>query len=159
METVNVFCINDGKSYDIPAGTRLKDFAQKVYPSSTKDSGNPVLAALVDHKLKELEFKIINPVEVEFIGYSHPDGRRTWIRSLCFVLQKAVRELYPDETLIIDYALPSGLYCEIRLKEKHEDGRNIVHKIEDSEIKILKERIREMVRQDLPFTKGNSQAV
>lgn len=153
METVNVFCINDGKSYDIPAGTRLKDFAKKVYPSSTKDSGNPILAALVDHKLKELEFKITNPVEVEFIGYSHPDGRRTWIRSLCFVLQKAVRELYPDETLIIDYALPSGLYCEIRLKEKHEDGRNIVHKIEDSEIKILKERIREMVRQDIPFTK------
>ena len=152
METVNVFCINDGKSYDIPAGTRLKDFAKKAYPSSTKDSGNPILAALVDHKLKELEFKIINPVEVEFIGYSHPDGRRTWIRSLCFVLQKAVRELYPDETLIIDYALPSGLYCEIRLKEKYEDGRNIVHKIEDSEIKILKERIREMVRQDIPFT-------
>ena len=55
METVNVFCINDGKSYDIPAGTRLKDFAKKVYPSSTKDSGNPVLAALVDHKLKELQ--------------------------------------------------------------------------------------------------------
>ena len=98
---------------------------RKGVPASNCEATVPVLAALVDHQLKELDFRMMMPHEVEFIGYNHPDGRRTYIRSLCFVLQKTVRDLYPDKTLVIDYSLPSGLYCEIREREKSTVKENL----------------------------------
>ena len=78
MEAINIFCENTGAQLSVPMGTNLKDIA----PSDGK-----TLAALVDNKLKSLDYKVINPHNVRFIDYSHPDGRRTYIRSLCFVLQ------------------------------------------------------------------------
>ena len=84
----------------VPMGTTLKELA----PSDGR-----TLAALVDNKLKSLDYKVINPHNVRFVDYGHPDGRRTYIRSLCFVLQKVIRDMYPDKVLAIDYSLPSGL--------------------------------------------------
>ena len=42
-------------------------------------------------------------------------GRRPYIRTLNFILQKAVKELYPekDNVLRLDFDLPSGLYGEV----------------------------------------------
>lgn len=123
------------------------------YPCMNQKSNIKVLAALVDHKLKELEYKPLTPNRIEFIGYDHPDGRRTYIRSLCFILQKAVRQLYPDKTLIIDYSLPSGLYCELREKETAEDGRQQIYFITDDEIEALKKEMQSIIDRDLPFKK------
>ena len=64
--------------------------------------GTPVLAALVDNKLKSLDYKIINPHNIRLIGYDHPDGRRTYIRSLCFVLQNVVKEMFPDKNFTVN---------------------------------------------------------
>ena len=100
----------------MPLFEKLGDFSRQVCPVVKDDRTGvvyPVLAALVDHKLKELDFKLAMTHEVEFIGYNHPDGRRTYLRSLCFVLQNAVRELFPDKVLVIDHSLPSGLYCKV----------------------------------------------
>ena len=90
-------------------GTTLSELSGQLCP--TINDNMQVLAALVDNKLKSLDYKIINPHNVRFVGYDHPDGRRTYIRSLCFVLQKVIRDIYPDKVLSIDYSLPSGLYC------------------------------------------------
>ena len=76
--------------------------------------------------------------QVEFIGYNHPDGRRTYIRSLCFVLQNAIRELYPDKVLVIDHSLPSGLYCEIREAVKVENGRRMVYFATNEELETVR---------------------
>jgi uridine kinase len=112
-----------------------------------------VLAALVDNKLKSLDYKIINPHNVRFVDYDHPDGRRTYIRSLCFVLQKVVHEMYPDKVLVIDYSLPSGLYCEIREAHNMDDGRPCVYFVTDSEVEHIEARMREIIAADLRFGK------
>ena len=148
MENIRIFCENDKKHYEFELGTTLHDMALAICPEE------PVLAALVDNQLKELSFCAIAPHVVKFIGYDHAEGRRTYIRSLCFVLQKAVHELYPENILIIDYSLPSGLYCEIREKEVHQDGRPKVRSISDEEITSISQRMREIVAADLPFTKS-----
>jgi uridine kinase len=111
------------------------------------------IAALVDNKLKSLEYRIISPHNVRFVDYGHPDGRRTYVRSLSFVLQNVVREMFPDKVLSIDYSLPSGLYCEIRENTSQEDGRPKVYFVTDEEIAAIKVRMREIVEADLPFTK------
>ena len=73
METITIFCENTASEIRVPMGSSLKQLAD------TQDCA--VLAALVDNKLKSLDYPVINPHNVRFIGYDHPDGRRTYIRS------------------------------------------------------------------------------
>ena len=136
-------------------GSTLKELSDRICPSINAKcgSGMPVLAALVDRKLVSLDYKVINPHNVEFIGYDHPDGRRTYIRSLCFVLQNVIREMYPDKVLAIDYSLPSGLYCEIRELAPMEDGRPHVYFVTDEELEKIEAKMREMVEADLQYGK------
>ena len=91
--------------------------------------------------------------EVEFIGYNHPDGRRTYLRSLCFVLQNAIRKVFPDKVLIVDHSLPSGLYCTVNEPELKEDGRRTALKIDTQALTRIKEEMHSLVERDLPFRK------
>ena len=157
----NVFLVNDGKRYEVPFLKRLGDFSNEVC-KTVKDEKTgveyPVFAALVDHKLKELDYRLSMSHEVEFIGYNHPDGRRTYLRSLCFVLQNAVRELFPDKVLIIDHSLPSGLYCNICDVELREDGRRVPVRLSDADLGAIKKRMHEIVAADMPFVKKKMEA-
>ena len=148
MDNIRIFCENYRQHYEFPLGTSLQEMAAVICPDGA------ILAALVDNQLKELRHSIIAPHIVNFIGYDHAEGRRTYIRSLCFVLQKAVRELYPENILVIDYSLPSGLYCEIREREVEHDGRPKVRAISDEEISRISDRMKEIINADMPFSKA-----
>ena len=114
---IDILCKNDGRQLRVKAGSNLLDLARKDYPDTVDPKTGKryqVLAALVDHKLKELSFNVFFPHEVTFIGYNHPDGRRTYVRSLSFLLQHAVRDVFPGKVLVVEHSLPSGLYCELR---------------------------------------------
>lgn len=156
MENIRIYCENSKTYCKVAMGTTLKELADMKCPSVKDDKSGldlPVLAALVDNKLKSLDYRIINPHNIRFVGYSHPDGRRTYIRSLCFVLQKVVREMWPDKVLAIDYALPSGLYCEIREAEAMEDGRPRIYYATDDELAEAEARMRTIIQADMPFSK------
>ena len=139
----------EGKRIDIPVGSTLLEVALKG-TMKVKDPKTgkkyPVLAALVDNKLKELNYKVFYPHDVRLIGYNHPDGRRTYIRSLVFVLQNAVRKIFPNKTLIVQHSLPSGIYCEI------EDVYGL-YEISEREIGNLKEEMARIIAADLPFSR------
>ena len=152
MDEIRIYCENTHSYEKVSFGTTLLQLSGLICPEGT-DTGVQVLAALVDNKLKYLDYKIIAPHNIRFIGYDHPDGRRTYIRSLCFVLQKVVREMFPDKVLVIDYSLPSGLYCEIREVRTMEDGRPCVYFVTDDEIEAIEARMRAAIASDLPFGK------
>lgn len=157
-----VLLVNDGRRYELPLFEKLGDFSKQVCPVVKDDRTGvvyPVLAALVDHKLKELDYKLAMTHEVEFIGYNHPDGRRTYLRSLCFVLQNAVRELFPDKVLVIDHSLPSGLYCKVIETRKQEDGRCRTLALTQKQLASIKSRMQEIVSADMPFRKEKMDAV
>ena len=114
---IDILCKNDGRKHRMKPGSNLLDLARKEYPETVDPKTGKhfqVLAALVDHKLKDLSFNVLFPHEVTFIGYNHPDGRRTYVRSLSFLLQHAVRDVFPGKVLVVEHSLPSGLYCELR---------------------------------------------
>ena len=152
MDEIRIYCENTHSYEKVSFGTTLLQLSGLICPEGT-DTGVQVLAALVDNKLKYLDYKVIAPHNIRFIGYDHPDGRRTYIRSLCFVLQKVVREMFPDKVLVIDYSLPSGLYCEIREVRTMEDGRPCVYFVTDDEIEAIEARMRAAIASDLPFGK------
>ncbi|MBR4166854.1 MAG: nucleoside kinase [Bacteroidales bacterium] len=153
---IAIYCKNDGKNHRIELGGSLRDLSKKWCRSVTDPKSGQkldVIAALVDNKLKELNYRPMLFHQVEFIGFNHPDGRRCYLRSLCFVLQNAVRELYPEKVLVVDHSLPSGLYCEIHEKTRMEDGRSKVCFVTDEEIDAIKAKMKEIIAKDLPFTK------
>lgn len=144
-----VFVQNDRQFRSVEDGSTLLALSRAAYPQVRDPKTGkmyPVVAALVDHKLKELSFSIFYPHDISFIGYNHPDGRRTCIRSLCFLLQYALRSIFPESVLQIDHALPSGIYCELR----SEDGT--VRMLSEGDLSAIRNRMRELVKEDLPFT-------
>lgn len=139
---VDIFCVNDGRHYPVEEGYMIAALAPEKVTDPKTGKEYPVLAALVDHKLKSLDAKVFEPHQIEYVGFNHPDGRRTYIRSLSFLAQRAVRNLFPDKVFKINHSLPSGMYCKFR-----------ACRITDEEIKQLKEEMRRLVQLDLPFTR------
>ena len=147
---LRVHCKNTGKDYMVKAGTKLIDFLHEI----NYDNGeNKILAAYVDNQLKELSYSLYMAHSVEFIDYTANDGRRTYMRSLCFVLQKAVHDLYPEYQLIFDYSLPNGLYGELHEKEVEPGTLPRVINICDSDIEKLKAKMQEIIDADFPIIK------
>ena len=126
----------------VQQGEALSSFAPKTIKDAKSGREFEVLAAIVDHEVRSLDFTVFYPHQVEFIGLNHTEGRRVYIRSLSFLAQAAVRKLFPDRVFKINHSLPSGYYCKFR-------GERIT----DEQILALRDKMREMVSQDLPFTK------
>ena len=141
MENIVISCVNDSKEYKLQPGQPVSTIAPETVTDSLTGKQYPVLAALVDHELQSLDFPVFYPHRVEFIGYNHPEGRRTYLRSLSFLAQRAARSLFPEKTFKINHSLPSGLYCKFR-------GERMA----DEDIKRLRDEMRRLVSADLPFT-------
>jgi uridine kinase len=161
MENIRIWCKNTGEYYQVEPGTDLATVMQMA--------GCDALAAYVDNQLKELSYPLYMAHSVEFLDYSHPDGRRCYKRSIYFLLQKAIKDLYPNKLLILDYTLPNGGYGEIvdapsgsnhyeSLKIKMESAMELT----EEEVARIKVRMQEIVAEDIPIVKkklGNSEAV
>ena len=151
MEEIRIYCENTSSYEQVGMGSTLRDLSERICPMM--DGDLPVLGALVDNRLRQLDYKILSTHNVRFIGYGHPAGRRTYIRSLCFVLQNVIRDMFPDKSLAIDYSLPSGLYCEIREKDAMEDGRPKPCFVTDEQVEEIEMRMRTLIAADKPFNR------
>ncbi|MCH5335580.1 MAG: nucleoside kinase [Alistipes sp.] len=107
-QKITLICVNDNRKYEVPAGTPLSQIAA----SYSKD-GRPCLAAFVNNRIKELDYRVHQPVTVRFIDITHYEGHGVCRRTAVFMLQKVVRELFPDRKLFVRHSLGSGFYCEI----------------------------------------------
>lgn len=146
---IKVYCENLNKTFKCEPGTTLSQFANICGVQLRW----PILAAIVDNQLKELGFPIYISHNVRFIDFSHSDGARTYSRSLNFIFQKAIAELYPKYSLVIDYNLQSGMYAEVRELEPNEDGAPVAITISEDELLVIKGRMQELIDANLPFTR------
>lgn len=144
---IKVYCENLDKPFKCEPGTTLSQFAEQCGVKLKW----PILAAIVDNQLKELGFPIYMSHNIRFIDYSHSDGVRTYSRSLNFIFQKVISELYPKHSLIIDYNLQSGMYAEIRELEPNEDRSPKSLTISENELKLIKQRMQELIDANIPF--------
>lgn len=149
MEKIKFYCENTSEYGECEPGTDLLSISQTLQHRCKY----AVLGAFVDNQLKELGFKIYAPHSIQFIDLTWNDGRRMYIRSLCFVLQKSVVDLYPEYSLFLDYSLPNGLYGELREKELNEDGTPKEVHLSPDEILKIKNRMRHYVKENYPFVK------
>lgn len=149
MEKIQIFCENTASLHECEPGTKLSELCESLDHKCKYRS----LGAIVDNQLKELDYKIYNPHIIKFIDLSHPDGRRMYIRTLSFILQKCAVNLFPEYRLTFNYNLPNGLYGEIREKIKGDDGKYKVVSLNTEQVRSLKEGMIEYIKLDLPIIK------
>ena len=109
-ELIKVICENDGSTHMVAMGTPLREIASLCHPVNSE---YPFLAAYVNHRIKELNFKIYSPVTIRLIDITHSEGHRVYQRTAIFMLQRCLRELFPNNKFHVRHSLGSGLYCEI----------------------------------------------
>ena len=138
-DIIKVICENLGIEVDVPMGTPLLEVAKRLTPGRY-----PFLAAFVNNRLKELNYKIYAPVTIRFVDITSFAGIRVYQRTAWFLLQKAVRDLYPGQTLHIRHSMgQSGFYCEI-------DG---IDEFTAEDAARLQGRMRELAVRNLPITR------
>lgn len=133
-----IYCTNTASQIEAEGGERLLD----IYKRLDIPSAYPAVTARVNHKSESLDYRVYNPCDVEFVDITDPSGMRAYVRSLCFVLYKAITELHPGSRLRIEHSISHGNYCVL----KNGDAP-----LTEENIKAIKHRMQEIVAEDIPF--------
>ena len=107
--TVEVRCLNNGQTLQIPMGSKLK----VVYEAAGLQLPHGPMAAHVNNKVEGMHYRIYNAKTVEFLDVTSPSGLRAYTRSLFFVLCKAVHDLYERAKVSIDIPVSNGYYVNL----------------------------------------------
>jgi uridine kinase len=99
-----------GKESAFIKGTMLTEILEFHEPSDKKH----VVLAKVNNIIKDLRHKPQDDCTVEWICIQTSEGIRSYQLTLCWILIKALNELYPSKNLLIDHSLGKGLYCEFK---------------------------------------------
>ena len=134
---VKINCVNSGSTVEVEMGTSLVELAHQL----NLQSKNTYLAAYVNHKLKELSYKIYNPAKVEFFDITNLAGSRVYQRSLIFIMQAVVSKLFPSQKFHARHAIGDSIYCEVEGTEE----------FSAEECKTLYDMACEIVRADMPI--------
>ncbi|MBQ2365508.1 MAG: nucleoside kinase [Alistipes sp.] len=137
MQSIELICRNNGMLLRVEAGATLLDVLQLA----NLNPQYPIIAARVNNRYKYLDYKIYKPVTVEYLDITSFEGHRVYQRTICFVLQTAIKELFPEQRLRIRHSLGSGFYAEF------ENGWTI----EPRQLVELKERMRDIIEADIPI--------
>ena len=139
MSTVPIFCITLNKTLEVPYGTPLQELIKIHHIQLETD----ILGALVNNKVRDLTYRIHKPAIIDFFDYSSTYGHDMYVRSLYFLLCKAVDDLLPRSVkLHIKHSISGGRYCTIT---------NTDRTIDEDLVSRLYAQMRRLVDQNIPF--------
>ncbi|SEF53963.1 uridine kinase [Xylanibacter ruminicola] len=143
---LQIRCKNNHITKSFPEGTSLLDVYQEF--ADDLQMPYPVVSAKVNNASQGLKFRLFQNRDVEFLDAREGSGRRVYVRSLCFVLYKAVSDLFPDSKLFIEHPLSRGYYCNFKKK----NGDPLI----DEDVNRICQRMKEIVDLDMPFRRTES---
>ena len=134
---LQIYCKNINSSKSFPYGISLLD----VYKGFNLDLPFGPVNAKVNNKVEGLNYRFYNNKDVEFQNICTSSGMRTYVRSLCFILCKAVEELYPQGSIMLEHPVSKGYYCRM----------NLDRPIGLDDVQRIKQRMKEIIAEDIPF--------
>ena len=141
-QMLQIYCKNNNISKEFPIGSSLLD----IYYGFNLNFPYQVVSAKVNNRSEGLNFRVYNNKDVDFLDVRDSSGMRTYVRSLCFVLYKAVSELFPDGKLFVEHPVSKGYFCNLRI------GRAIT--LED--VSLIKKGCRRLLPKTFPTTVSNA---
>ncbi|MDD2245897.1 MAG: nucleoside kinase [Proteiniphilum sp.] len=136
-ETVRVHCINTNDYKNVKIGSSLEELIDVFEVESPYLIAN----AKVNNKTESLSYRVFRPKTVEFVDLSNSSAMRTYVRSLCFILAKAVDDLLPNAEMYIEHAVAKGYYFQIEAGVQ----------VGKSELDAIRKRMWEIVEANIPF--------
>lgn len=136
---VKIYCVNSDETKYFPEGATLQDMVSEF----NFDKPYPIIAAKVNNVCQGLKYRAFNSRKVEFLDYTSYVGRGVYCRSLCFLLCKATKDLFPNCRIILRRPISKGYFCSVT---KGDGGA-----ITSEDVVKINQRMKEIVDADLPF--------
>lgn len=136
-QVLHIRCKNNKKTQEVPIGSTLSDIYKEI---NLQMPYGPV-SAKVNNKVEGLHYRIYHNKDIEFLNLLSPSGIRTYTRSLFLVLCKAVHDLYPTSSVIIDIPVSNGYYCNLQLG----------HEITTEDVDRIRTRMQEIIDAKMPI--------
>lgn len=135
---IEIICKNNGKRIKVPIGANIEE----IRLLAGVQTRYKVMGALVNNKIMGLSTPIYRNKSIEFIDLGSTSGMRIYVRSLIFVLYKAINDTIPGAKLRIEHPISTGYYVEIS-----KDGKMI----DTNTLASIKAKMHELVNADIPF--------
>ncbi|MDD2551439.1 MAG: nucleoside kinase [Dysgonamonadaceae bacterium] len=139
-DTVEIHLKNTGERKHVPIGSSLVEI-RKIF---NFEMPYLIANAKVNNRTESLAYKVYRPKLVEFVDITSSSAMRTYVRSLSFILAKAVNDVLPDATTYIEHAVSKGYFFHIEI-----DGET--GKVTPKQLDNVRKRMHEIVEADLPF--------
>ncbi|MBN2103875.1 nucleoside kinase [bacterium] len=127
----------DGKESSFIKGTPLFEILEFLRREKDPD----IVLARVNNVIRSLHESLDEDCTLEWIIMQSPEGRRSYQQSLCLILIRASKELFPEGTLLIDHSLGQGLYCEFQNGIRLTPGR----------VRQISRRMQEIIENNEPI--------
>ena len=136
---IQIYCRNTGTSKTVTEGATLAE----VLEMFEFERPYEIVSAKVNNVSQGLKFRLYQNRDVEFVDVTDASGMRVYTRSLCFLLTKAVNDVFPGCKLYFEHPISNGFYCNLRKQDRSQ--------VTEEDIQKLRERMEEIVRKDMYF--------
>ncbi|MDD6778543.1 MAG: nucleoside kinase [Bacteroidales bacterium] len=141
VKGIEIFCKNTGEYVCVQGGETLGEIFSRIAPGI----GITPICAKVNNKTEDLGYPVFSPKQVEYLDCTSPSGERVYVRSLCMIMSKAVRDLFPTLRLRIEHSVAGGYYALLI----GADGDSVVPA--EGDVAAIKARMEAIVAADVPF--------
>lgn len=143
---IKIFCVNTQSTKSFNEGVTLQEILSEFdFPKPY-----PIIAAKVNNVCQGLKYRAFNSRQVEFLDYTTYVGRGVYCRSLCFLLCKATKDIFPGSKVVVRRPISKGYFCQLTKG----DGTPV----NNEDVARIKEHMREMVEKDIQFRRWEVQA-
>lgn len=138
MDNIKI-TIND-KEFYVKRKTTLAEIANEFQ----SNYHHPILIAKVNNTLKELNYEITKPKNIEFLDLTSREGNKIHVNALIFILVVSIKELYGAKYDIrVQHSIDKGLYIETNFE------------ITEKRLNDIKEKMNKIISEERPITKLN----
>ena len=139
---LQIYCKNNNSTREFPEGSSLLD----IYNGFNLAIPYGPVSAKVNNKVESLDFRVYYNKDIEFLDITSSSGMRTYVRSLFFILVKAVEELYPQGSISLEHPISKGYFCKLHIDRT----------IGLDDVQRIKQKMQEIIAADIPYTRTES---
>lgn len=139
---LQIYCKNNNSTREFPEGSSLLD----IYNGFNLAMPYGPVSAKVNNKVESLDFRVYYNKDIEFLDITSSSGMRTYVRSLFFILVKAVEELYPQGSISLEHPISKGYFCKLHIDRT----------IGLDDVQRIKQKMQEIIAADISYTRTES---
>lgn len=126
----------NGKTLTVGAGTRVAELLSRA---PHRGHFQP-LGAVINNRLDGLYYELKSPAEIETIDLANREGMDIYRRTAAAILYAAAADIAPQARFVVGQSISDGYFFEVHN-----------HTVDGDFIRLLEERMREIVAEDLPL--------